>query len=643
MRFLPLLPLLMLLALPAMASEPTYRVIAYHDVKDEVAGDYDPDQYAVSTNNLIAQFTWLRGNGFQPVSVDQIIDAREGRRPLPENAVLLTFDDGLISFYTRVFPLLKVFNYPAVISVVTSWIETDSTVTYADENRSGDGFVNWKQVQELQASGLVEIASHSHDLHKGVHGNSQNNLLPAAVTRIYDGETYENESDYLDRIDADLEKSVETILSNTGRSPRVIAWPYGAFNDAAAAVAAKHGMSINLTLAEESTVRSDVLYLGRYLAVANPDLGDFSSALLLPPRDQIVRVAQVDLDYVYDPDPVQQTANLSRLLDRINALEISHVFLQAFSDADADGGADAVYFPNRHIPVRADLFNRVSWQLKTRADVRVFAWLPMLSFVGGPFKSDWRVVESRGGLNVTDPDSEPRLSPFNMEAREKIAEIYEDLATYARFDGLLFHDDGRLNEREDFSEVALDYYHRELGEGISVQKLAADSELMRRWTRLKSRTIVEFSMELVERVRHLQPGIKSARNIFAGALLDSEGPEYLAQNFDEFLRAYDYVALMAMPALEGVTDHDGFYVELVDAVRNRPSGLERTIFELQTVDWSQPRPIPSTDLRATMRRLQSLGVRHLGYYPDDFIAGHPDLQQLRLGMSLAEEFGSAAP
>ena len=72
MRFL---PLLMFLALPVMASEPAYQVIVYHDVKDDVAGDYDPDQYAVSTNNLIAQFTWLRDNGFRPVSVDQIIDA----------------------------------------------------------------------------------------------------------------------------------------------------------------------------------------------------------------------------------------------------------------------------------------------------------------------------------------------------------------------------------------------------------------------------------------------------------------------------------------------------------------------------------------------------------------------------------------
>ena len=31
----------------------------------------------------------------------------------------------------------------------------------------------------------------------------------------------------------------------------------------------------------------------------------------------------------------------------------------------------------------------------------------------------------------------------------------------------------------------------------------------------------------------------------------------------------------------------------------------------------------------------SLGVMHLAYYPDDFVEGHPELKDLRRGMSLA--------
>ena len=77
-----------------LAEESSLQVIAYHDVRDDVTGDYDPDQYAVSTRNLILQFTWLREHGYQPVSLDDVIAAENNGPPLPERAVLLTFDDG---------------------------------------------------------------------------------------------------------------------------------------------------------------------------------------------------------------------------------------------------------------------------------------------------------------------------------------------------------------------------------------------------------------------------------------------------------------------------------------------------------------------------------------------------------------------
>ncbi|MFX8187854.1 poly-beta-1,6-N-acetyl-D-glucosamine N-deacetylase PgaB, partial [Acinetobacter baumannii] len=87
-----------------------------------------------------------------------------------------------------------------------------------------------------------------------------------------------------------------------------------------------------------------------------------------------------DMDYIYDPDPKQQEANLGKLIDRIKDLAPRAVYLQAYADAKGNGAVESVYFPNRHLPMRADLFSRVSWQLKTRAKVEVYAWLPMLSF-----------------------------------------------------------------------------------------------------------------------------------------------------------------------------------------------------------------------------------------------------------------------
>ncbi len=635
-----LLPLLAFFALPALAGELPYRVIAYHDVRDHVTADYDPDQFAVSTASLIDQFTWLRENGFHAVSLDQIIAARQGRQALPEKSVLLTFDDGLASTYTHAFPLLKLFDYPAIVSVVTSWIESDTVVEYAGRKRGADGFLSWEQMREMQASGLVEFASHSHDLHKGIRGNPQGNLQPAGKTRRFDGSKYESEVEFQRRIGVDLERSVAAISEALGRKPRVIVWPYGAYNSLSEAVAAEQNMRINMTLSSASKSDKKTIRLGRYLITANPDLGDFSAELLLEKPHPIVRVAQIDLDYVYDDDQMQQSRNLDRLLDRIKALEISHVFLQAFADADADGGASAVYFPNRHLPMRADLFSYVAWQLRTRANVSVYAWLPMLSFVGEAFDPDWRVLENRDGVIAPDPNSEPRLSPFNEQARERIADVYEDLAAHSHFAGILFHDDGRLSDLEDFSEAAFARYEIEFGREIRPEILASDADLRQRWTELKSQELLQFSGELLARVRHYHPETKSARNIFASALLDDTGPDYLAQDFDSFLETYDFVVLMAMPSMEGAQDDRRFFEVLADEVRRRDEGLERTIFELQTVDWSHSTPIPDDELRLTMRWLQSLGVRNLGYYPDDFIDGRPEIHELRLGMSLANDFAS---
>jgi biofilm PGA synthesis lipoprotein PgaB len=638
-----LLPILLLLALPVNAEEPSLQVLSYHDVKDNVAGDYDPDQYAVSTSNLIEQFTFLRDNGFHPVSVDDVIAAYDGQRALPANAVLLTFDDGMKSFYTRVYPLLKLFKYPAVISVVTSWIESDVELEYAGKTRDTSDFLTWDQLREMQASGLVEVASHSHDLHKGVRGNPQHNLQPAATTRLFDGEKYETEAAYLARIERDLEQSVNSLQNELDRSPRVMTWPFGALNDDSAAVARELGMHVNLTLAPETAVRDGSLRLGRNMLVANPTLDYFSAELLQEQPQPIIRVAQVDLDYVYDPDPEQQTRNLDRLLDRIKAMEISHVFLQAFADDDGDGGADEVYFPNRHLPVRADLFNRVAWQLKTRAGVRVFAWLPMLSFVGDAFKPEWRVLQQRNGVTAPDPVSEPRLSPFSADARVLISEVYEDLAIHAKFDGLLFHDDGRLNEFEDFSPPALDAFDAAFGQPMTLASLAENRELSDRWSTLKSESLLKFSLELAETVRRYQPDIKTARNMFASAVLDDQAGSYLAQDFGRFLETYDIVALMAMPRLEAADDEKDFYESLVSGVGDKPEGFGRTVFQLQTVDWSNSVPLDSNDLRQKFRWLQSLGVRHLGYYPDDFITGHPRLDDVRLGLSLANEYGEVLP
>ncbi|CFW32790.1 hemin storage protein [Bordetella pertussis] len=90
---------------------------------------------------------------------------------------------------------------------------------------------------------------------------------------------------------------------------------------------------------------------------------------------------------------------------------------------------------------------------------------------------------------------------------------------------------------------------------------------------------------------------------------------------------------MAMPNMEGAARPEQWMRQLVAAVA-RQKGLDRTIFELQARDWRVGKPIDTEILRKQMVQLRSLGAINYGYYPDDFIANHPDAEVLRDVMSL---------
>src|SRR4051812_24052040 len=195
-----LLFLLIVLALTPARGADRFSIVSFHDVV-EFKGDLDDD--AVTIDRLIGFFEWLRANHWTTISLDDVDAARHGKKPLPEHAILLTFDDGYRSFYTRVFPLLLAYRMPAVSALVVSWLEVPAggKVSYGKVQRPREDFITWEEAREMARSGLVEFASHSYDLHHGVLGNPQGNELPAANTRIYTpGRGYETEAQFRRRI-----------------------------------------------------------------------------------------------------------------------------------------------------------------------------------------------------------------------------------------------------------------------------------------------------------------------------------------------------------------------------------------------------------------------------------------------------------
>jgi len=622
-----LVTLLTILTEAAYADEHRFLVLNYHDIVRADSAKSSLNPMDVSVDHFEQHLLWLKKNGYKIVSVQNVLDAAAGKRSIPDKSVLLTFDDGYQSVYTRVFPLLKKYHYPATIALIGTWIEA---IDIPDE--AGKALLTWDQVREMVKSGLIETASHTYDLHKSAVANPQGDSQAATVTRVYDlkAERYETEEQYRERIHVALRQSAEFIFQHAGVWPRVMVWPYGEYNNTALAAAREAGMLMTMGLIDGFNTVADIDVLRRLIMTDNPDVRQFAEIVTKLRNDRSLRIAGVDMDYLYDKDPQQTERNLDAEIQRIAAMHITGVFLKAYSNGD--GGADTLYFPNRQLPVKQDLLSHVAWQLKTRAGVNVYAWLPIFAFQN-KLPDSWYVQEWQDGKAQKSNHGYPRLSVFQPEARHAITEIYEDLGRYCNVDGILFDDDGMLSEREDASPAALSFAHTVWGLPDRFEQLQATSAQRWAWTQHKTELINQFTDELANRTRANRPGIKTARKLPALALLKPDREENYAESFKSFLAHYNYVVIEA-PSTEPTKKSAQGLTELTTAAAHYPEGLKKSVFELQAVDWKTGEKTPSQVLIDRLKLLEKSGGHHIAYYPDDVYLDQPRLTDLQKYFSL---------
>ena len=666
-------------AVPLRIPRGGFIALCMHDVRDDVLGGRDKDPYAMNTRQLAALFDWMRENHWSAISVQQVLEARSGSRALPENAVLLSWDDGLESMYSKVFPLLQAYRYPGMFALETGWLTTvwrGEDAAYEDEGtaraaqQAADGqagapqqsanggprgdkimygrrtlgardFVSREQIREMHASGLIEFACHTNDLHRGILSNPQGNVEPAAMVRQYLARErrYETDAEFHSRISQDLEVSSAVIEREVGVRPRAIVWPYGAVTREIEDLARKVGLPLSFGLGDGrlNVPGRSPMSFDRLILENNPAPVEVESDVAdgIWPAPPIERAIQVDMDYLYDPDPEVTNRNLGKLLDRVKAMQVRTVYLQAFADPEGTGTPSALYFPNRVLPMRADLFNRVTWQLRTRAGVRVYAWLPMLAYrLPDPdlqARLSVKVRDSRTGHLRPAQRDYLRLSPFLPETARIIGGIYADLGKQCPgVTGLLIHDDAYLAEDEDATAGTAD-----------ARWPGTDRPVGSRLTpRQKTQALIDFGDLVTARLRYhinLSNEFAVARICYARVVLDPAAEARFAQALEPFVAHYDQVALMAMPYLDGTREAPEEWLKtLARAVGEVPDALRKVVFELQAKNWTTNQWIDGRILRSWMHELLRLGVMNLAYYPDDFLRNRPDFRTTFEGFSLNE-------
>lgn len=83
--------------------------------------------------------------------------------------IVLSFDDSREDFYTRVFPLLKKYNTPATLNVISGFVDGTTKMNMPSADNKA---MTSSQVVECQQSGLVEIACHG-----ATHDNTKEGVL----------------------------------------------------------------------------------------------------------------------------------------------------------------------------------------------------------------------------------------------------------------------------------------------------------------------------------------------------------------------------------------------------------------------------------------------------------------------------------
>jgi poly-beta-1,6-N-acetyl-D-glucosamine N-deacetylase len=382
MRALLVLLLLFLGSIAPAGAQPSgqrFVAIAFHDVDDNT-DELETD--SVTSKGLAQFFDWLKGTGWTAVSLDDLAAAHRGTRPLPEKAILITFDDGYKSLYTRVFPLLRIYRYPIVAALVGSWMEGESgTVAYGDRQVPRSTFISWAEAREMQASGLVEFASHSYALHEGVQANPQGSIIPGAITWRYDPVTrhYETDAEYRNRIRADFLRARAQMVANLGRAPRAMVWPYGRYSGPALDVTRQVGFTFALTLEPEPAYTGNLYAINRYFPSRNPSLSDIANNLRFAPgRPATRRIACLRIDALASlPIGPAQDEALGRLIEGLRALGTNTVVIDANAALPAGAPLGGVFFPTPLRPLAADVLSRATWQIHTRGGSDVFLRLPL--------------------------------------------------------------------------------------------------------------------------------------------------------------------------------------------------------------------------------------------------------------------------
>ena len=216
-------------------------ILCYHHLDP----DYHGDNEAIITPQKFREDMFaLKNAGYTGIFFSDLVAYVEEGKALPNKPVIITLDDGYYSNYQYAYPILRELEMKATISVI------GRSVGQITDSYSGSPIIphfNWDQAREMYQSGLVDIQSHSYNMHGGSENEPPNRK--GVLQKVN-----ENDAEYIKYLISDCQREKELIEKNVGNSVTVFFYPYGKYTALSEKVLKGLGYKVTVILGDGISV-----------------------------------------------------------------------------------------------------------------------------------------------------------------------------------------------------------------------------------------------------------------------------------------------------------------------------------------------------------------------------------------------------
>lgn len=144
---------------------------------------------SVLPKDFDAQMAYLAEHGYHTITPGELYDSLSTGEELPENPVLITFDDGYKDNYQQAYPILQKYGFKATVFVITGFLDKQPN------------YLTWQQAKEMEQNG-ISIESHT--------------VSHKSMTELTDDQLREELVNSKKAIENHLDKKVDFVAYPTG-------------------------------------------------------------------------------------------------------------------------------------------------------------------------------------------------------------------------------------------------------------------------------------------------------------------------------------------------------------------------------------------------------------------------------------------